>query len=309
LDYKSEVDSQARKVKLDEKDVENKYPEGGWCLDKYYLWDNWIADSRKYDKKMHRYSLCAPKIDKNGKHYGPNDRHDNAYVRHSYSIDDGKTWCDTGASFSSQMIEKVGKMLWSGCCVIKEETNLDQTYSYIMCITASSKDEKTGNYIQKIGISLSNDGEKWSSIEICCEYQNVYGYDMTNEDGEGYCWRDPYLYYDYNNDKKWHLFWGAKKRTENNKLIAVIGHAICKNNELFNEWEICPGIELPLNYGQAELPVIYYYHNYYYMFVCCQSASTNTCSYHIFVSKNIDHNYELIYSSCRNNHDQKKSFC
>jgi len=99
---------------------------------------------------------------------------------------------------------------------------------------------------------------------------------------------------------------GCQEKNGNNKLIAVIGHAICKNNQLFNEWEICPGIELPLNYGQAELPVIYYYHNYYYMFVCCQSASTNTCSYHIFVSKNIDHNYELIYSSCRNNHDQKK---
>jgi hypothetical protein len=288
------------------------YPEGVWGLKDYYLWDNWIADSRKYDGKMHRYSLCAPKYDLiNNKNYGPNDRHDLACVRHSYSIDNGIHWIDCGEIFSKNMINKHGNMLWSGCCIIKEnENNNNNSCQYITMLTCSKKDVKTGNYIQRIGVSRSNNGYDFSDIEICCEYtpNNEHGYDMSNSDGEGYCWRDPYLYKDPITNE-WHLLWGAKLRDNNtNELKTVVGHAICKNNNLFNKFEIVKPILIPFNYGQCELPAIFYYNHYYYLFMCGQSAATQTCAYCIFVSKEIDNNYKLIYSSCKNNDYQSNHF-
>jgi len=270
-----------------------RVPKGVWGSNEYYLWDNWIVDSRKYDGKIHRYSLFSPKI-VNGKELYCHDRHVHALIRHAYSTDNGDTWKDTGSTFSRESIGNICQMLWSGSTIVRELE--DKSYQFVMFLTASRGSKF--QFYQKIGVSYSNDGENWSPLKICLEFAPKYNYSLSAEDGEDPAWRDPYVWQDPNN-KEWYMFFCTKKINKDGKLVPCVGMA--KATKEFDEWELLPGLEVPIGHQQLEMPAIVYYHKHYYLFCCGQTTSTvvTTANYYAFVSQGLSENdeWKCVYAS------------
>ncbi|MGD9171269.1 MAG: hypothetical protein PVI97_14590 [Candidatus Thiodiazotropha sp.] len=70
------------------------YPPGVCAVEGQYIWDSWIVED---EGTLHRYALSAPT-----EGYGPNDRHQHAFVRHAISKDGGKSWEDLGPAIEPQ---------------------------------------------------------------------------------------------------------------------------------------------------------------------------------------------------------------
>jgi beta-fructofuranosidase len=218
--------------------------------DEFYIWDNWIL---KDGANLHRYYLAA------SKEFTPDERHENAYIRHAVSRDEGKTWKDLGAVLEPNADgDWPNLVVWSGSAIKYRD-------EILLFVTGRSKED---GLLQRIGLARSKDGHNFSDIKLILSPEEKFNYDISDEDGVIMAWRDPFVFLDPESDS-YHMLFAAKEK--NGDIIkASIGHAIALDESLEN-WKLLEALDLSESFPQIEVPSLIYKDGDYYLFVSTQN--------------------------------------
>jgi hypothetical protein len=148
--------------------VEAEYPPGVYAVEGQYIWDSWIVED---EGTLHRYALSAPT-----EGYGPNDRHQHAFVRHATSRDGGRSWKDLGPAIEPQPKGTwPDHVIWTSSVMLRKDAKGEK--EFLMFITGRSGGDN--DWTQQIGLARSRDGHNFSVPEVILSPEESHGYDIT----------------------------------------------------------------------------------------------------------------------------------
>ncbi|MGD8909288.1 MAG: hypothetical protein PVI92_08055 [Chromatiales bacterium] len=268
--------------------VEADYNPGVYAVEGQYIWDSWIVED---EGTLHRYALSAPT-----EGYGPNDRHQHAFVRHAISKDGGRSWEDLGPAIEPQPKGTwPDHVIWTSSVMLRKDPKGRK--EFLMFITGRSGGNE--DWTQQIGLARSRDGHNYSVPEVILSPEESHGYDITDGDGIIMAWRDPFVIQDPK-DSRWHMLFSAKSKDECGIIRPTVGHAVAEDESL-TRWRLEPPMELPQYYRQVEVPYMLHRGDNYYLFVSTQANprmqenAGKEAAFRGYVSENIDGPWELIY--------------
>lgn len=268
--------------------VEADYPPGVYAVAGQYIWDSWIVED---EGTLHRYALSAP-----SQGYGPNDRHQHAFVRHATSKDGGRSWVDLGPAIEPQPKGTwPDHVIWTSSVMLRKDAQGET--EFLMFITGRSGGDE--DWTQQIGLARSTDGQNFSVPEVILSPEEIQGYDITDGDGIIMAWRDPFVIRDPK-DNRWHMLFSAKSKDKCGVIRPTVGHAVAKDESL-TRWRLEPPMELPQYYRQVEVPYMLIRDGNYYLFVSTQANprmeenAGKEAAFRGYVGENIDGPWKLIY--------------
>lgn len=214
-------------------------------LNDKWLWDFWLAqDGSDY----HIFYLQAS----NDFRYEW-QRHFNVSIGHAVSKD-LKNWTILPDVLKpSDDLEAFDNYTtWTGS-VIKHE-NL-----WYMFYTGSMRQER--GLIQRVGLATSNDLIRWEkhSKEPLVVAEPNY-YELLDLDSwHDQAWRDPWV---FERDGLFHMFVTARLKDGIADARGIIGHAVSKD---LLEWQVCPPVTEPGEFGHMEVPQLVNIQDRYYL--------------------------------------------
>ncbi len=202
----------------------------------FYLWDNWIAFDPE-EGVYHRYLLSAPR------EVSPEARHALARIRHATSRC-GARWRDRGEVLAPGRPGAFDDVaIWTGTTVIEGGR-------FALFYTGVSAPDRLE---QAIGLATSSDGLTYEKLEAPVLVPRAeLGYDPGDDDGVIMAWRDPHVARDPRTGV-WHMVFACKRDGPSPR--GAIGHAVTRDPSL-RRWELCPPLDLPARFVQAEVPAI-----------------------------------------------------
>jgi beta-fructofuranosidase len=211
-----------------------------------WLWDFWFA---KDNDDYHVFYLRAPNTLEHEW-----QRHFHVSVGHAVSKD-LKAWTvlpdalhpshDNPNAFDNYTT-------WTGS-IIKHEG------LWYMFYTGSMKQEK--GLVQRIGLATSKDLIHWEKhshqplIEADANYYEL----LDLESWHDQAWRDPWV---FEHEGSFHMFITARLKDGVADARGVIGHAVSEN---LLEWQVCPPVTEPGEFGHMEVPQLVKVQDKYYL--------------------------------------------
>lgn len=228
-----------------------------------FLWDAW---SYEENNTLHLYSLAVARFTASREEINPNNRNDYPFhIRHFISKDNGLSWKDEGCFLSPEEVSKLNyRTIWSGS--VSPMPNGKKLVAY----TGLENSDADHRFIQNIAIAISDDGyainhsnkelssakKDWNSITEKGYYLDpveILGNNNGERNGPIMTWRDPFVFYDKDNNLQ--LFWAAKIGPRTPAIArATLKHL---DNSIVIE-ELHPPVSVPDSddFTQIEVPKI-----------------------------------------------------
>lgn len=251
-----------------------------------YLWDAW---SYYDEREIHLYCLALSRLKNDGTALEPHERNDYPFhVRHFTSADNGLSWQDQGCFLKPDQVPNFDiKTIWSGS--VKPMPNGDKLVGF----TGLEKGDDKLRYRQYIAFAISKDGytvhhfndtilsspsTDWQKIidkGYYLDELNRIGHMDGEENGPIMAWRDPFVFYDKNEELN--MFWAAKTAPRVGVMARV---TVADINDVEHTTTLHPPISVPDQdqFTQLEVPKILFddvSNTYYLMISTCNRIYEN----------------------------------